>query len=738
MKSLTILLFSGLLAGSVLAQSTTLYQSQPGFQGLNSGPSPLAGQGGWLSGANYSPSPGWVVDSNNGNFNVVKLFGPLVPSDGSGYSCDFYEPLSDYNPQAENDPVVSVTADVCMNLGPAASQSSYVFGFVVLKDQNGNAFESMGIDKNGVIFGQNFANPNQVVTASLSGTNMYHILRADLNFSTRRVTFYVDNLNYGSMAFNPNASNTLGSVDLLLQGSNPLDSNFLIENLSVTAQPALPEPNPNGCAIKIDKAESCIGNGTPGIPAVGDPYGLIVKYTVTGAPVPGRMYRIKYIMGNVVEYSDWMTLATGTYEYTRLWDVNCDSALLWSVTIDPDGVTESTTPSTMIMGGTFTPKPPSKKVEAYDTLTMVGMEQAVLSIPPGSAPSLLFGWPTSHGAQNISSVTASPYSNVVHDTYNVPVNVLNFDAVSGSSSLVETETFVAHLSNLKVNPAVLRAVTWSQISAQPSSVTQWLAPDSQCESTSLQVANFVQQYLGTNYRATITPYDVVRALQRAVSRTIIWQGIHPPEDADNCLVTHLADCGGYASLLTAALRNAGIPARRLEGFWWGDSFPGANSSSWHERVEFHLPGAGWLVADADKGCDYDPTTIYTPELGFTPDAHVFVAMDTGDSHSIPSFGLESFPGLQLPEWFNCYANVYQYLGLKARLSVSGFTGRPPYRMEDLTASNMPGNGTVSLQSFTHGHWATVDTVPAQGQDVSFEEPFAAGGHTASYRLIQNP
>ena len=129
----------------------------------------------------------------------------------------------------------------------------------------------------------------------------------------------------------------------------------------------------------------------------------------------------------------------------------------------------------------------------------------------------------------------------------------------------QSESFVAQLSNLRVNPGLLRTNTWAQIAALPTNITQWLAPDPVCQSTSPAVSNFVQLYLPSNYTASMTPYDAARALHGAVMRSLIYLEPPPYGDATNCLQAGLADCGGYASLLTAALRNAGVRAELYLG-----------------------------------------------------------------------------------------------------------------------------------------------------------------------------
>src|SRR6185437_3841960 len=129
---------------------------------------------------------------------------------------------------------------------------------------------------------------------------------------------------------------------------------------------------------------------------------------------------------------------------------------------------------------------------------------------------------TSHGAQNVLSVTApSNSTSIVTAPYNVPVFVVGRTNVP-ANLFQQTESFTAQLSAMRVNPALLRTNTWSQMSALPTNITQWLGPDSICQSTSLAISNLVQSYLPANYQSTMTPYEVARVLHNAVARSLVY------------------------------------------------------------------------------------------------------------------------------------------------------------------------------------------------------------------------
>ena len=196
----------------------------------------------------------------------------------------------------------------------------------------------------------------------------------------------------------------------------------------------------------------------------------------------------------------------------------------------------------------------------------------------------------------------------------------------------------------------------------------------------------------------MTPYDTARALQKAVMRSLIYLEPPPYGDATNSLRAGLADCGGYAALLTAALRNAGIPARRISGFWKGDSWQ--NDAQWHIRAEYYLPDTGWLITDACVGNEYDPTGNFSWDFSFVPDANGYFAMDVGDAHILP---YNNFASLQVPNfWWYCCAtynsyNSLAYLQPLSAVCVSNIAGGNL----NLTLTNVPGTGTVFLQTSTN-------------------------------------
>ena len=170
----------------------------------------------------------------------------------------------------------------------------------------------------------------------------------------------------------------------------------------------------------------------------------------------------------------------------------------------------------------------------------------------------------------------------------------------------------------------------------------------------------------------MTPYDTARTLHRAVMKKLTYQSPPLHGDAVNVLQDGVADCGGFTALLTACLRNVGIPARSICGFWQGDS-------AWHVRTEFHLPGVEWLMADPTVGNGIDPTGTYAYDFGYVPDANNYLAVDVGTSHLLLN---NNFGGIQTPNF--------------GGLAVPAFNS-------DTAVSYLQPNGVMSMTNLRQRH-----------------------------------
>ena len=241
---------------------------------------------------------------------------------------------------------------------------------------------------------------------------------------------------------------------------------------------------------------------------------------------------------------------------------------------------------------------------------------------------------------------------------------------------------------MRTSASLLRQVTWQDIDAMTFDIsqhqwTQWLAPDKDSQLTDPVILNFVQRSLPATYRSVLTPYDTARTLHKAVVGALTY-GNPLHGDAVHVLQDGVAGCGGFSALLVATLRAVGIPARLIGGFWQGTLI-------WHFRVEFHLPGTEWIVADPSQADYWDPTGTYAFEFGFSPTANGFVAVDVGDVHNM---SYSQFANLQLPlpYWIGG-----QFISYTPESSLEPVTGNVPPQISLNSVTPSPGSTTIKVK-----------------------------------------
>ena len=343
---------------------------------------------------------------------------------------------------------------------------------------------------------------------------------------------------------------------------------------------------------------------------------------------------------------------------------------------------------------------------------------------------VLFGQPTTHGAQTVSKIIMPTNAqSVITSPYGIPVVAIMRTNVA-ASVFYDTNSYVIQLNRMRVNPGLLRAVTWAQMKTLTTNWTQWLAPDPVCESASATVSNFVQTSLPNNYKSAMTPYDTARTLHRAVMRALSYTLTPPSGDAIGVLGSGLAECSGYSALLTACLRNVGIPSRVISGNWQGSGYQG------HVRVEFHLPGTEWLVADPTEGNGVDPTGTFAYFFGFIPDADLFVSADVGDDHVLPNNYPQPFNGFYFafngtgPTWwwnsggvtYNSYTDFNDFQPNGVLSMTNSAKGTFQFNLTDV-----PDEGSVVVQTSTNLiTWSPVLTNSAAGNAINYSFPNTNG------------
>ena len=241
---------------------------------------------------------------------------------------------------------------------------------------------------------------------------------------------------------------------------------------------------------------------------MGEGYGLKLVLNITGTP--SQHFNLVWKLANIT-YTNLVTVGQGNgYTWNLHWNLDLDDGIPWSIAVDPAGVSGNTNP-TKNASGTLTPTPPTTPVELYSPLVWNGSESYLADFQPGSGtiPQLyiLFGMPTTHGAQSVFSVTPPADSTaIVTEPYGESVYQIARTNVP-AAPFQDTNNFIVLLSRIRVNPTILRTNTWADLSALPTEWSQWLAPDSRCQSTNPAITSFIASSLPGNFRTSMTPYD---------------------------------------------------------------------------------------------------------------------------------------------------------------------------------------------------------------------------------------
>ena len=479
------------------------------------------------------------------------------------------------------------------------------------------------------------------------------------------------------------------------------------------------------CDLRILSAGPCVAPGTNGTPSVGDTYSLYVNFDVQGTP--DNAFRIAFTLANATWYSRYIKGQNGwayTWQFSQT--LPLDDAIPWSVTLDPDGISGDTNLANNVASGMFTPIPPSTAADLYSPRLMHGSVTSVAQFEPGGRIEkfyVLLGEPSSHGAQSVIDATGSSNGqSVATRPYGEPVfQVARTNILSGTFQ--DTNAFRVQLNNIRVNPTLLRAVTWGDMKALATNWTQWLRATPTVESTDDLISKFVQEALPPNYKSVLTPYDTARTLHRAVMKNLT-NGVAVHTDAVGALQDGVTDCDGFASLLTACLRNAGVPARVISGFSQGDS-------EWHELVEFHLPGCEWLLADPTLGNAYDSTGAYAYYFGYDPVANNFLAVDAGELHELSYC---TCGAIEQAEYVYDSGKLNSYT-CQSSLQPNGFLTAANFSNGSfqLTLNDAPTNGSVVIDGSTNlAAWSPLLTNSAAGVPLNFSFP-AASGNQEFYR-----
>jgi len=456
-----------------------------------------------------------------------------------------------------------------------------------------------------------------------AGGGIFAALATSTNSTNTSLLISSDGMNWGAYSI------TDGATNGLLIGNGQI----LRFNGSTNAPMQLAAISPLTCNISIAGGGPCrvSSNNTPltnELPHVGEIYPLYIQLNVTGTAQP---FDLVLEMGaQTTTYSITNSLKTGAgYWWWFPFNSNLDGSIPWKITVDPNNSSGNTNISNTI-SGTFSPIPPSTAVYTYNTNFVKASETNILNFQAGSGTinnlAIMMGSPPDLPTQIMLSTNLPPNAQVITTaSQGIKVCQISYTNVL-AQTFTNTESFTAKLSSLAVNSSLLKQITWSQLqNGIDASLLPFTQPSALVQSTDPQISAFVTSHLTSNYQATLSPYEAARELHKAVAGYMSYNGItFFGLSALDGLKSKQGGCGNYATLLTACLRNIGIPAKLISGFRLGEN-------AFHVRVEFYLPSAGWIIADACDCNSVDPTGSYAYYFGNVDNANQFFAIDSGDS-----------------------------------------------------------------------------------------------------------
>ena len=329
-----------------------------------------------------------------------------------------------------------------------------------------------------------------------------------------------------------------------------------------------------------------------------------------------------------------------------------------------------------------TPHYPTGAVEQYGGQCWAGDQwiQYFTGSPPNpSSLQLFIGYPPNSGWQLLQSASSAfytwtgstwlyrgpMYGAAPPPSYEVIWQKDTTPYLPGTTLVKAEEFYTVKVSNVRVNPVLANAVTWSQIDAIDPTLVKWRASEpgftdyTAQDDPLLRAQLFAWNHLSCGYAyrqpGCETPWSAAKKLYIATVQYMNYtdnigdscesgpECISPADpDHDH---SRWGGCGSYAIMWVTLLRSVGIPARSAEGY----AMP---VSSWAEHVwaEFYLPGVGWIQGDPQGADNFAEDSGYAYYLGADDALNRKIAMDHSYRHSTTYGELAWFAGLQYPGW----------------------------------------------------------------------------------------
>jgi Transglutaminase-like superfamily len=368
-------------------------------------------------------------------------------------------------------------------------------------------------------------------------------------------------------------------------------------------------------------------------------------------------------------------LSTGLQRVSQSFWLPLDDKIPWEVQIDPyhyaDGVDPVKSPiphsfpdlfgegQTRRVGrvspgsakatkkGSFYVTPPATAIEYYDPRSAWSVQSLSVTFLSGGEIERMVAMmakPLSQSWQKVTSATCSVQSAAgssvltsrpVDNPSKYPVYVWDRSQLP-AAKVTMLASSVLELRNVRVDPSLLRAVTWKQLDdarkTQPYAF--YASPEpGVIESNDPTITDFVHATLGADYRQHMTPYDAARRLFQAVLAHVTYyypapgQPDNRPDTAVKMLAKGFGDCGGFSILLVALYRNIGFAARTACGAWVG-------LDAGHCWSEQYFPGHGWVLSDGAAGNSQSESGEFAYYFGHLPDLNIRYANMRGNTFEV--------------------------------------------------------------------------------------------------------
>ena len=209
----------------------------------------------------------------------------------------------------------------------------------------------------------------------------------------------------------------------------------------------------------------------------------------------------------------------------------------------------------------------------------------------------------------------------------------NLDPTSTSRISAE-QSFTTALRDSRVNPTIMRMIPWAAMDAPlPLDVAQWRRSETYIPTDAPEIRLLLNKAFGPRGRSPrdLPPWDAAKAVFLQVAKSLSYDGKFdgsPQEAFDK----HRGQCGQFAWLFVAALRNLGFAARICAG-WRTGKYP--SDTITHVWAEFYMPGVGWVPADPTDSQGIDPTGTYAYHFGTVPDLNARTCVSLGGDLTWP-------------------------------------------------------------------------------------------------------